>query len=143
MFPFLSSALKVTRYAFYSLLKSIFPRFTVWRALQMARFYSDTVFSRRRLQMLEEDAKDALNHGELLDSLRILCCILVINPDSETIRKRARELVASCWDLKISDKLDANDINLLIDQKLQLFISYTMQSVDRGSFSKACTPIQD
>lgn len=107
----------------------------------MARLYADTGFSRRRLEMLEVDANDALNCGRKLDALRILSIALVMNPHQEgSIRNLAQELVAERWNLKVSEELAAHEVGDLVAAKMELFADYVMQSIDRGSFSRACAP---
>ena len=131
---------RILRHLIDKALRRIFPRFAVWRALQMVRLYAETGLSRKRLDMLEDDAQELLKRGKLLDALRILHCALLLNPKAGNLRAFAKELVAKRWKLKESNAISKSQVDVMIEAKMDIFADYVMQCVDRGGFSKACVP---
>jgi len=123
------------------LLTKLIPRFAVWRARQMVTLYANSGLSKKRLAMLEADARKAVRRGKPLDALRILHCALLLNPEAPQIKKFAKELVVKRWKLSnAKPPLSKEQLNFAVDLKMERFAIYVMQSVDRGSFFKAQVP---
>ena len=124
----------------------VYRRFPVQRALWMVSLYASEGLRKRRLSMLELDAKEMLRLGRQLDALRILHCALLLNPGAKDVDRLAREVMTKKWKIK-SDSDDQSDKNYIaahqLDLKMQLFSWYVMQAVERGGFAGMRHPMLD
>lgn len=127
----------------FRLICTIYPRFPVQRAVWLVRLYAGEPLSKKWLAMLEADARRMLAQRRQLDALRILHCGLLLNPDTGSLEKLAREIIAKRGK---SEKTNGKNINGNIpdehqnELKMRRFSWYVMQAVDRGSFARLSPP---
>ena len=105
----------------------------------MVRLYAGEGLSRKRLAMLEADARKMVQKGRLADALRILHCALLLNPESRQTLQFADEVMAKKLKIKWSQakgrsERESAELDLLL--KSANFSLYVMRAVDRGGFSR-------